>query len=227
LFDSNFLFLAIVGFPYDQGCIRNGGRYGAAGAPAVFRNFIKVMGTVGNPEFDEADFSRIRLIDAGDVQIQDGQEVEFAWQMLREKVAGLVGRGIIPFVVGGSNDQSFSNACGLMDVVGGQVGIVNIDAHLDVRPQKNGKEHSGSPFRQLLESKQFQGKFMEFAAQGNQCSKIHADYVISKGHRITWLSVLRSSNVAQEWNNCLTYIKRETNSIFISFDLDAVSGMIP
>lgn len=31
------------------------------------------------------------------------------------------------------------------------VGIVNIDAHLDVRPLKENRTHSGSPFRQLLE----------------------------------------------------------------------------
>lgn len=31
------------------------------------------------------------------------------------------------------------------------VGVVNIDAHLDVRPLKDGKVHSGSPFRLLLE----------------------------------------------------------------------------
>lgn len=77
--------VAIVGFPYDEGCVRNGGRYGAGNGPSVFRRvralsrlclvrvsdarvqFAKVLGTVGNPEFPSADFSRVDVVDAGDV----------------------------------------------------------------------------------------------------------------------------------------------------------------
>lgn len=59
--------------------------------------------------------------------------------------------------------------------------MVNIDAHLDVRPLKEGKTHSGSPFRQLLEDGRLSGKnFVEFAAQGNQCSATHVKYVEEK-----------------------------------------------
>lgn len=62
----------------------------------------------------------------------------------------------IPFIVGGGNDQSYPNAAALLDAVAegylkGPVGVVNIDAHLDVRPLNNAKVHSGSPFRLLLE----------------------------------------------------------------------------
>lgn len=65
--------------------------------------------------------------------------------------------GVIPFMVGGSNDQSYSNASGLLDHHTDnvrspapdsmsdpfdwhalQVFVVNIDAHLDVRPLKEG-----------------------------------------------------------------------------------------
>jgi formiminoglutamase len=31
------------------------------------------------------------------------------------------------------------------------IAVINIDAHLDVRPLKEGKVHSGSPFRLLNE----------------------------------------------------------------------------
>ena len=46
--------------------------------------------------------------------------------------------------------------------------LSTVDAHLDVRPLKLGKVHSGSPFRQMLEDLRFihSGKFIEFGAQG-------------------------------------------------------------
>lgn len=54
--------------------------------------------------------------------------------------------------IGGSNDQSYPNVKSLLETYpSSRVGVINIDAHLDVRPLKDGKAHSGSPFRQMLE----------------------------------------------------------------------------
>ncbi len=76
---------------------------------------------------------------------------------------------------------------------GGDIGVVNIDAHLDVRPLKDGRVHSGSPFRCLLEDKRFTGRFAEFAAQGNQCSAEHAAYVThTKKQLLVWLGELQT-----------------------------------
>lgn len=69
---------------------------------------------------------------------------------------------------------------------------INIDAHLDVRPLKNGQVHSGSPFRLLLEDKRFSAtNFVEFAAQGMQCSAEHAEWLQARGGRIVWLKGAR------------------------------------
>ena len=153
-----------------------------------------------------------------------------------------------------------------------QIGVINIDAHLDVRPLKDGLAHSGSPFRQLLEDERFAAAvnggtlavdgdegadgrssvqrqacplFAEFAAQGNQCSQQHADFVMqTHGQRIYWLSELRAridadsqlqhqqpaaaaaaSNqprgMAKQFSLALDQLQAE--HIFVSFDLDAVT----
>lgn len=44
-----------------------------------------------------------------------------------------------------------------------KIGVINIDAHFDVRPLLDGKKaHSGSPFRQLLEDGEFHFYFILF-----------------------------------------------------------------
>jgi hypothetical protein len=58
--------LVLTGFPYDEGCRRNGGRVGAAKAPEVVRQFINKMGTVDNPETG-IDLTKIQQYDVGDV----------------------------------------------------------------------------------------------------------------------------------------------------------------
>jgi formiminoglutamase len=78
---------------------------------------------------------------------------------------------------------------------GRRVSVVNIDAHFDVRPLKDGLAHSGSPFRQMLEDDAWVAaglRFAEFASQGGQCSAVHEEYVRSKGGSIVWLSDILS-----------------------------------
>lgn len=134
-----------------------------------------------------------------------------------------------------------------------QIGVVNIDAHLDVRPLKNGLVHSGSPFRQLLEDPRFKQhlvpvdtadggrvhRFVEFAAQGSQCSKEHVDYLLEAGRGrtdIIWLSSLAHQGQYQQSGGdassrptacarfCHLLDSLAGESLFISFDLDAVGG---
>ena len=85
--------------------------------------------------------------------------------------------------IGGSNDQSYPNVSSLLANSPKKVGVVNIDAHFDVRPLKEGKAHSGSPFRLMLEDPRFLpngGKFIEFANKGASCSADHCSYLMEK-----------------------------------------------
>lgn len=168
--------MALIGFPHDEGCARNGGRPGAKDAPDIFRTHIHRTGCVPNPKFSKSDFSTIDIVDFGNVGV--GLDYDACHTALRMTVRNVIQEGFVPFVIGGSNDQSYFNARGLLDNLINKkesLGVINVDAHLDVRPKKNGLEHSGSPFRMLLEDEDFKGKgnlFMEFAAQSHQCSQV-------------------------------------------------------
>ena len=110
--------VVLLGFPCDEGVRRNGGRVGAAGGPDAVRRQLKKMGTVYNPEYD-VDLSSIVLCDAGNVNVDASDNLEAFHAELRSRVAAIVRRGGIPFVVGGGNDQSYPNAAGLLDVKSG------------------------------------------------------------------------------------------------------------
>eukprot|EP01129_Flabellula_baltica_P009747 TRINITY_DN4036_c0_g1_i2.p1 TRINITY_DN4036_c0_g1~~TRINITY_DN4036_c0_g1_i2.p1 ORF type:complete len:312 (+),score=56.20 TRINITY_DN4036_c0_g1_i2:34-969(+) len=212
--------IAIIGFPYDEGVRRNGGRVGASQGPSAFRQFLPKMGTIVNREFD-VDLRTLNI--ATGVDIEAGLALEEAHGLLEEKVEMCVSLGVVPFVVGGGNDQSYPNACGLLKYTEGSIGVVNIDAHFDVRPRKEGKVHSGSPFRELLEDERFQGRglqFCEFAVQGHQCSAEHWDYLLGKDNTsIIPLSKLRKSSVAQQFEDMLSTLG---DNIFVSFDVDSI-----
>lgn len=63
--------ISLVGFPFDEGCVRNGGRPGAARGPELFRKMAKKMGSVVNPETG-IDLSALTVGDAGDACAGDG-----------------------------------------------------------------------------------------------------------------------------------------------------------
>jgi len=214
--------IVLLGFPYDVGVQRNGGRIGARKGPESARKFIRGrMGTIINPEYN-IDLRNMIISDAGDIDYS--LKFEDAHLELEKKVTNLISNGAIPFVIGGGNDQSYPNACGLLNNFKSDVSVMNIDAHLDVRPLKEGKVHSGSPFRLLLEDSRFIGKnFAEFGIQGNQCSQKHTDYIISKGGSLNWLKNLRENKtktVGEQFEEIVNNFA--TSNVFISFDIDVI-----
>jgi len=218
--------VVLLGFPYDEGVRRNGGRVGAKEGPKAFRKFTEKMGSIVNPEFD-IDLREIKIGDAGD--IKEDQELEVAHSQLTAKSQEILKNGGIPFVIGGGNDQSYPNAKALLNHNNNdkKIGVVNVDAHLDVRPLKDGKVHSGSPFRLLLEDEHFiktKSKFCEFGSQGSQCSQEHWDYVLLRTTtaKIYPLSKVKLDGIEQAFNACLDFLA--CDDIFVSFDLDAISS---
>nr|CAG4714882.1 unnamed protein product [Naegleria fowleri] len=223
--------IALIGFPFDEGVKRNGGRVGAKKGPESFRKMIRRAGTVINREMG-TDCSHLKIVDLGDVHLEEDDDEtnlekahelleEFVYKALHQLKVGAV------FVLGGGNDQSYPNAKALLRHVRQfhSVGVVNLDAHLDVRDLKNGKHHSGSPFRRLLETPGFKGQhFVEFAAQGSQCSQIHANYVLEKGGKIYWLSKdVESAGAMNAFRQVVEKDFENTEQIFVSFDLDSIS----
>ena len=211
--------ITILGFSNDEGCIANGGRYGARDGPEEIFKLLPKVGTRYNPELN---------IDLSLLQISmEKKNIVKSHDDLRSMVAKVSSKnnqptknnysigeyGSIPIIVGGSNDQSFPNALGLLENYP-DLDVINIDAHLDVRP---GKGHSGAPFQELLNNEAFQGSFYEFAAQGNQCSAKHANFVLSKGGEIIWLSSVQKDTFQ-------TILNKKTTPLFVSFDIDSINA---
>ena len=221
--------IVLVGFPCDEGVRRNGGRVGARHGPAQFRARVRRTGALLNREL-QVDLRVLSVADAGDVETHT---LEISHEALRKKVATICGRQAHSccVVIGGGNDQSFPNACGLFDALPEDchVCVINIDAHLDVRPLNNGMPHSGSPFRQLLES-EFSHRltFCEFACQGSQCAASHVDYCEEHNVKIHWLSSILKDPIG-EFQKCLDDMVQEAReggasevAIFVSFDIDSI-----
>ncbi|MEV6217747.1 formimidoylglutamase [Nocardia sp. NPDC051833] len=131
-----------VGFASDEGVRRNKGRTGAARGPEALRRALSPM-ALGAP---------LRAYDAGTVAVTDGR-LEDGQRLLGATVSDLLDAGAFPIVLGGGHEVAYGTYLGVAgaarrtpDTV---VGILNLDAHFDLRPDP--VPSSGTPFRQILD----------------------------------------------------------------------------
>jgi formiminoglutamase len=207
----------IVGFPQDEGVRRNHGRPGAAEAPERIRHWLYRLTTC---DFD-GDLALHPPIDAGNIRVVG--TLEESQQALGEVVAGLLAAGAIPVVLGGGHETAFGHFLGYAHS-NTRCGIINLDAHLDVRPYTDGG-NSGTPFRQALEhpSKALAG-YVCLGAQAGSVSRAHVEYVEQQGGKIGWDWKVGQSLVSRFFWPELQRLAGLGAKVYVSLDADVVSA---
>jgi formiminoglutamase len=200
--------VVVLGCPQDEGVRRNGGRPGAAHAPADIRRALYRLGIAG--------LEHLRVFDLGDTLVQPTLE---ATHTLQQRIVQQVladGKRLI--VLGGGNDLSYPDCAGLAHVAG-PVLAFNIDAHFDVRADT--PRNSGTPYRQLLDERVLApDHFYEIGAQPFSNSSTYAQYLDGQGVRIVWAEQLRTGDLRGIMR---AVIDRYLDApIFWGFDMDVV-----
>ncbi len=151
---------ALLGFECDEGVSRNQGRIGAAGGPDYFRSSVGSLCWHGDNE---------GLIDVGNIKL-GSEDLESAQELLGESVNQLLHHNKKLLVIGGGHETAFGHFLGVSEYLkkvdpDAKPGILNIDAHFDLRPYHSGS-HSGSPFLQALEHSFSMGQDLEYFVHG-------------------------------------------------------------
>ena len=132
--------LSLIGFCCDEGVRRNQGRVGARSGPDAIRSMLaNLVYPTSAP-----------LVDRGNVHCE-GTYLETAQNELAETVATDLGRNNLPIVLGGGHEVAWGSYQGIRKVhPKASIGIINFDAHFDLRPIQF-QSSSGTPFRQIAE----------------------------------------------------------------------------
>jgi formiminoglutamase len=201
----------LLGFPSDEGVRRNGGRVGAAEGPGALRSALYRLAPDPQSKAMEELLGRTR--DLGDLQTTG--DVDADQRHLGQVLAAHLAAGAFVIVLGGGHETSYGHFLGYA-VSGRRVEILNWDAHADVRELKDGKAHSGSPFRQALEDPS--GACRRYTVVGLEAHVVapaHLAYVEQRG-RAVWRNQLS--------RDVMEAIYRDIASpALVSFDLDAVN----
>ena len=163
------------------------------------------------------------MFDFGNIKI--GKTLEDTHDKLSEVVHSLVSAKIIPIVLGGGHDIAYPNFVGFSK--GKQtVGVINIDTHLDYR-KAIPKRNSGTSFRQMLDQHQSPLNAMNLVEIGIQSFANSADHyseLIERGATVFSLRDVRTEGIAKTLDLAYELATSSTDSLYISFDLDAVNS---
>jgi formiminoglutamase len=148
----------LLGFACDAGVARNHGRVGAAEGPLAIRRALRNMPV----------HECTQLADGGDIRCA-GDELESAQQALAALVAQQLGAGRFPLILGGGHEMAWGSFTGLathLAMTEGvpRVGIVNFDAHFDLR--RDTRATSGTPFLQIAQECAARGWEFRYACFG-------------------------------------------------------------
>lgn len=215
--------IGIVGIPFDLGVKNSAGRIGAAEAPDAIRLQIKRYGTTYNT-VRGADLSALSIADFGNVNISS-RSVAKTHYKTTEAVKALLAVCDVVIVLGGGNDLTYATVRALKEICEGQIGGMNVDAHLDVREVRDDRISSGTPFRRLIEHKIIEGKnLFEIGLQAQVNSKYHWEWAEKQGVRLVPLPVIRE--YPQGIKVVLESFKRLTEhltALFVSIDIDSIA----
>ena len=137
---------AFIGFCCDEGIRRNRGRVGAANGPAAIRKEMSNLPCHFTKE--------VKLFDAGNV-FCESNDLEESQKCLSWAVEKILSLNLFPVVLGGGHEVAFGHYMGLASFVNNEskssdIGIINFDAHFDLRPYENGPS-SGTMFKQIAD----------------------------------------------------------------------------
>jgi formiminoglutamase len=170
------------------------------------------------------DLQELRARDLGDIQMHPTNllrchdNIEQALTNVYQALPGL-----LPIIAGGDHSVTCPSVKAFKKRFDGKVGIVQIDAHMDVRNLEDGGPTNGTPIRSLLESGTVEGRHIaQVGIHSFANSKPYREYALSQG-----ITQFTARQVAREGiepliHQAMKIAGNSTETIYVTVDMDVL-----
>ncbi|AUC86246.1 formimidoylglutamase [Polaribacter sp. ALD11] len=206
--------IGIVGYVCDEGVLRNQGRIGARKGPKSVRNKLGKL---------PIHFENKKITDFGDVICLDNN-LEDCQKALSKTISKLITNSILPIAIGGGHDIGYANFNGIKDALKSstknKIGIINFDAHFDLRTVET-QPNSGTPFNQILT----ENKNARYFAIGiQQQSNTKELFEIAAENNVPYVSSFDCETFTSTLKKKLDAFIENVDYLYITIDLDGFSS---
>jgi formiminoglutamase len=128
-------------------------------------------------------------------------------------------------VLGGGHETAWGHYQGLAEAWPGRIGIINFDAHFDLREPMHGKGSSGTPFFQIAHSCRSSGRDFDYCCLGIQPSG-NARILFKRARDLGVEAILASDLKWGQQGQLMQRIERfieAVDAVYLSIDLDVFS----
>ncbi|HLT50667.1 MAG TPA: formimidoylglutamase [Arenibacter sp.] len=212
---------AILGYTCEEGVKRNMGRIGTVSGPdAIRRQFAEMPNHL---EHETA------ILDMGSISCANA-DMEEAQTILAETVACLLALNTFPLLLGGGHDMAYGHYNGIKKYLSFQgknkiLGIINFDAHFDLRSNKNGN-NSGTPFYQIAQDRKLDNTKFKYMCLGvRKDANITPLFDTAKELGVSYIDIPHFNlHHLSHTKNKLERFIREVDHIYTTIDLDGFSS---
>jgi formiminoglutamase len=211
--------IALLGAPLSKSSISFSG---AHMHPTVFRQLFSSF-TTYNFE-DDLELSSLRVRDLGDISMhitdipQCHQNIEGTFQELTKRLPT-----VIPCMVGGDHSITYPALSGIKSVRNQRIGLIQFDAHLDVRDTEYGGRSNGTPIRSLIENQVVKGEdLVTIGLRSFANSKEYRTYAEQKGITLYTAKQVHDKGIKQVLDEAVNHLKNKVDAVYVTFDIDVV-----
>ena len=195
---------------------RNKGRPGAAAAPAAIRAALGPLAFHLGRD----------LHDAGDVTVA-GDALEAGQARAGLAISSLLDAGQLPVVLGGGHETAFASYLGVAGSAavreGLRVGVLNLDAHFDLRDES--RPSSGTPFLQMARAEAAAGRELQYAVVGiSEPNNTRALFRTAADLGVDYL--LDEDCSAEAAHTFVAAFLAQVDALYLTIDLDVLPASV-
>jgi formiminoglutamase len=212
--------IAIIGAPLSKPSISHSG---ASFAPDAIRRCLNSFTTYNIERGTDLAKDKKTIIDFGDITMHP-TSIEDCHQRIYESVKEVKQTNAAPFtiILGGDHSITTSTVKAIKETKG-TVGIIQFDAHHDLRNTEDGGPTNGTPFRRLIEEGHLKSEHLiQIGIRNYANAKAYHDYAIEQGVTVYTMKDVRQQPMTELINNALNQLQDKVDTIYLSVDMDVL-----
>jgi formiminoglutamase len=212
--------VVFVGAPLSKTSISHSG---ASLTPSAFRELFSALSTY-NIDHDIDLAERFSAVDAGDAKVHV-TDLSRARAGIRDAVATVLHEAprAMPVIIGGDHSITAPSVDAFRAHADGPIGIVQLDAHMDLRNLDDGGPSNGTPIRQLIEAGTVDGRHIaQVGLHAFANAKPYQEFARANG-----ITQITAREVAHEGiepiiARALAAASRGTKAVYVTVDMDVL-----
>jgi len=207
----------MVGLPLSKTSISHSG---ASLAPEYIRD---AFSNFTNYAISDQKEIKNKILDLGDIKMHPTEIIQNQ-QAIYEGVIDVINK--YPqsnfFFLGGDHSVTYSTIRAVAEK-SKNIGVIQFDAHLDLRNPKDGGPTNGTPFRRLIEDKLIKGSnLVQIGIRDFANSQIYHNFAKKNDVRTYTMEDVRKETLIEILTKELNLLSESSDEIYLSVDIDSI-----